>query len=40
MTFYYNSNPLLDSGNIAGYLIGEDNWGNFDITESKKKKYS
>lgn len=38
MTFYYNSNPLLDSGNIAGYLIGEDNWGNFDITESKKKK--
>ena len=38
MTYYNNPNPLLDSGNIAGYLIGEDNWGNPDITETKGKK--
>lgn len=38
MTYYNNSNPLLNSGKIAGYLIGEDNWGNTAVTETKDKK--
>lgn len=38
MTYCNDSNPLPDNGKIAGYLIGEDNWGNSAVTEMNDKK--
>lgn len=35
---YHNNKPLLNSGKISGYLIGEDIWNNNDITEKENKK--